>query len=104
MNDQERYIKLNWQQQYALDCMLAGQNVFLTGKAGTGKSAVINRLVSQSPKHVVKLAPTGVAAQNIGGSTVHSFFQLPIPFADPERPKQHRRQEFPRKSSGIRPV
>lgn len=51
-------------------------NLFLTGKAGTGKTTFLRKLVSESKKRIVVLAPTGVAAINAGGSTIHSFFQL----------------------------
>lgn len=55
-----------------------GINIFLTGKAGTGKTTFLHRLRQHSPKRMVVLAPTGVAAINAGGSTIHSFFQLPL--------------------------
>ncbi|MEF9987355.1 MAG: AAA family ATPase [Bacteroidales bacterium] len=55
-----------------------GTNVFLTGKAGTGKTTFLHNLKVSSPKRMVVLAPTGVAAINAGGMTLHSFFQLPF--------------------------
>lgn len=55
-----------------------GQNIFLTGKAGTGKTTFLKRISSESPKRTVVLAPTGIAAINAGGMTIHSFFQLPF--------------------------
>lgn len=55
-----------------------GVSVFLTGKAGTGKTTFLRRLRSLLPKRMVVLAPTGVAAINAGGQTIHSFFQLPL--------------------------
>ena len=51
-------------------------SLFLTGKAGTGKTTFLRRLRSESPKRMVVLAPTGIAAINAGGTTIHSFFQL----------------------------
>lgn len=66
-----------------------GQNLFLTGKAGTGKTTFLKNLKLQSPKRMVVVAPTGVAAINAGGVTIHSFFQLsfgPQLPADTERP------------------
>ena len=54
------------------------RNVFLTGKAGTGKTTFLKRLKTLSPKRMIVLAPTGVAAINAGGQTIHSFFQLPF--------------------------
>ncbi|MBR5211154.1 MAG: AAA family ATPase [Bacteroidales bacterium] len=55
-----------------------GKSVFLTGKAGTGKTTFLKHLTSTTTKRFVVLAPTGVAAINAGGSTIHSFFQLPL--------------------------
>ena len=55
-----------------------GRNVFLTGKAGTGKTTFLKRLQSLSPKRMIVTSPTGVAAVNAGGVTLHSFFQLPL--------------------------
>ena len=53
-------------------------NLFLTGKAGTGKTTFLKQLKELSPKRMVVLAPTGIAAINAGGMTIHSFFQLPF--------------------------
>lgn len=55
-----------------------GANLFLTGKAGTGKTTFLKELRRKSPKRMVVLAPTGIAAINAGGMTIHSFFQLPL--------------------------
>lgn len=55
-----------------------GANLFLTGKAGTGKTTFLKELKRKSPKRMVVLAPTGIAAINAGGVTIHSFFQLPL--------------------------
>ncbi|MDR0891895.1 MAG: AAA family ATPase [Mediterranea sp.] len=54
------------------------QSVFLTGKAGTGKSTFLRYVCEQTKKKHVVLAPTGIAAINAGGSTMHSFFKLPF--------------------------
>ncbi len=51
--------------------------VFITGKAGTGKSTLLQHFKRNSRKKMVVLAPTGIAALNVGGSTLHSFFKLP---------------------------
>ncbi len=51
-------------------------SVFLTGRAGTGKTTFLRRVRELAPKRMVVVAPTGVAAINAGGSTIHSFFQL----------------------------
>ena len=53
-----------------------GRNIFLTGRAGTGKTTFLHNLKKHSPKRMVVVAPTGVAAINAGGVTIHSFFQL----------------------------
>lgn len=55
-----------------------GMSVFLTGKACTGKTTFLHRIVQTTVKRCVVLAPTGVAAVNAGGVTLHSFFQLPL--------------------------
>jgi len=55
-----------------------GTHVFLTGKAGTGKTTFLRTLKAQLPKRMIVLAPTGIAAINAGGVTIHSFFQLPF--------------------------
>lgn len=62
----------------AFDCMEnTNKHVYITGDAGTGKSTLIQYFIQNTKKNVVVLAPTGVAAVNIGGSTIHSFFRLP---------------------------
>ena len=55
-----------------------GRSIFLTGKAGTGKTTFLKTVVEQSKKRTIVVAPTGVAAINAGGMTIHSFFQLPF--------------------------
>ena len=55
-----------------------GRSIFLTGKAGTGKTTFLKMVVEQSRKRPIVVAPTGVAAINAGGVTIHSFFQLPF--------------------------
>jgi ATP-dependent exoDNAse (exonuclease V) alpha subunit len=54
------------------------EHVFVTGRAGTGKSTLLNHLAWNTDKSLVITAPTGVAALNVGGQTVHSLFRLPI--------------------------
>ncbi|KAB2814957.1 MAG: AAA family ATPase, partial [Paludibacter sp.] len=54
------------------------KNIFITGKAGTGKTTFLHQLKDQSLKQMAVVAPTGVAAINAGGTTLHSFFQLPF--------------------------
>ena len=64
---------------------LTGCSVFLTGKAGTGKTTFLRRMRDQTHKQMAVVAPTGVAAINAGGVTIHSFFQLPFtPFVPTE--------------------
>lgn len=53
-------------------------NIFLTGKAGTGKTTFLKHIKETTHKNAVVLAPTGIAAINAGGSTLHSFFRLPF--------------------------
>ena len=72
----EELIKLNDEQKRALELLHSGGNVFLTGKAGTGKSTVLRRFQAECNRECVFLAPTGIAAINIDGATIHSFFQL----------------------------
>ena len=55
-----------------------GHSIFLTGKAGTGKTTFLKTVVERSRKRSIVVAPTGVAAINAGGVTIHSFFQLPL--------------------------
>ena len=55
-----------------------GRSIFLTGKAGTGKTTFLKSVVEHSRKRPIVVAPTGVAAINAGGVTIHSFFQLPF--------------------------
>ncbi|MBX2953488.1 MAG: AAA family ATPase [Leadbetterella sp.] len=54
------------------------RSVFLTGKAGTGKTTLLKEILAQTHKNAVVVAPTGIAALNAGGVTVHSMFQLPF--------------------------
>lgn len=73
------------------------KNIFLTGKAGTGKTTFLHQLKKSSPKRMAVVAPTGVAAINAGGVTINSFFQLPFgPYIPknpgiPERSTQQKR-------------
>lgn len=54
------------------------KNIFITGKAGTGKTTFLRKLKNETNKQIAVVAPTGVAAINAGGTTMHSFFQLPF--------------------------
>lgn len=70
---------LTTRQQTFYDKALSGANLFLTGKAGTGKTTVLNETIKgleRMGKQVIKVAPTGIAATNIDGTTIHSTFGL----------------------------
>ena len=72
-------IELTPSQERAIKLLDAGYNVFLTGKAGTGKSFLVDYFVAKhSEKNIVKCAPTGVAALNIEGATIHRTFGVPV--------------------------
>src|SRR5258706_2957248 len=53
------------------------ENVFITGRAGTGKSTLLRNFMATTKRRVAVLAPTGLAAINVGGQTIHSFFKFP---------------------------
>ena len=60
--------------RHGLHLLESGQNVFLTGKAGTGKSTLIRHFIENTKRNVVVTAPTGIAALNVGGYTLHRLF------------------------------
>lgn len=62
-------------------------SVFMTGKAGTGKSTFLRHITSVTRKKHVVLAPTGIAAVNVGGQTLHSFFHIPLKPLLPDDPE-----------------
>ncbi len=74
-------------------------SVYMTGRAGTGKSTFLRHIVKHTKKKTIVLAPTGIAAVNVGGVTIHSFFKVPLhPFAlddvnfiDPQRLKERQK-------------
>lgn len=68
---------LDSDQQLAIQLVHAGRNVFVSGKAGSGKSTLLNAIRSTLAGEVVYLAPTGMAARNVNGSTIHAFFAFP---------------------------
>ncbi|WP_372642394.1 helix-turn-helix domain-containing protein [Ancylomarina sp.] len=72
-------------------------NIFLTGKAGTGKTTFLHRLRQESLKRMIVVAPTGVAAINAGGVTVHSFFQLGFSPIIPEDEYTNKGEQAPEK-------
>ncbi len=63
------------------------QSIFLTGKAGTGKSTFLRYVCANTKKKNVVLAPTGLAAINVGGQTIHSFFKIPFHPLLPDDPQ-----------------
>jgi ATP-dependent DNA helicase PIF1 len=67
------------------------EHVFVTGRAGTGKSTLLHLLVEETRKRVAVVAPTGLSAIHVGGQTIHSFFRLPPRFIDVReiRPLRH---------------
>ena len=80
-----------------------GSHLFLTGKAGTGKTTFLHNLKKNSPKRMIVTAPTGVAAINAGGVTLHSFFQLPFgPYLPgSEHQQSHQQRRFRREKINI---
>ena len=78
-------MKLNEKQAYAYSRILAGANVFITGPGGVGKSVLINKLREEYDHETIFLASTGVAAQNIKGSTIHRMFQFSLGFLTREQ-------------------
>lgn len=72
-------LTLSAEQQAVFDAIeTTRDHIFVTGRAGTGKSTLLNHLAWKTSKQLVICAPTGVAALNIGGQTIHSLFRLPI--------------------------
>lgn len=72
-------VNTNYELELAYRCIEnTNSHLFLTGRAGTGKTTFLHYLKSNSTKRMVVLAPTGIAAINAGGVTIHSFFQLPF--------------------------
>ena len=72
-------VTLSEEQQHLFDYIESTQNhVFVTGRAGTGKSTLLSYFIDNTEKSVAVCAPTGVAALNVGGSTIHSLFTFPF--------------------------
>ncbi|MBC8004212.1 MAG: helix-turn-helix domain-containing protein [Verrucomicrobia bacterium] len=91
----------NPQLELAFDFLqYTNQNIFLTGKAGTGKTTFLRNLKEKSPKRMVVVAPTGVAAINAGGVTIHSFFQLSFGPLIPYHSDQVRSVAVPENGNG----
>ena len=64
------------------------KHLFITGKAGAGKSTLLRYFQDVTKKNIVTLAPTGIAAINVGGQTIHSFFSFPLGFIYEEQVKK----------------
>lgn len=78
-------IKLGDEQKRVFSLMNnSNENLFITGKAGTGKSVLLQYFVRHTSKQVAVVAPTGVAALNVGGQTIHSFFSMSLDIQDPD--------------------
>ena len=76
-------IELNDDSKKTLNTMEnTNKSMLITGKAGTGKTTLLTKFVEQTKKNVVVVAPTGIAAMNIGGQTIHSFFMFPPKMLD----------------------
>ncbi len=81
--------------KYALDLIeKTDTSVFVTGRAGTGKSTLLQLLKNTTRKKNVVLAPTGVAALNVGGQTIHSFFGFPPKLISTRDIKKHRNRKL----------
>ena len=90
----KKTIEINPDFARALDLLEnTGKNLFITGRAGTGKSTLLEYFRDNTGKNVAVLAPTGVAALNVKGQTIHSFFYFPITIT----PKTVRSKKPPKK-------
>jgi DNA replication protein DnaC len=72
---------LNMKQETALEILKTGKSIFLTGSAGTGKTYLLNQYIEYLKERKINpsvVAPTGIAASHLNGSTIHSFFGLGI--------------------------
>lgn len=82
LTDQQRLVEQTIEQ--------GGTHLLITGRAGTGKSTLLNHVVATTRRVVAVCAPTGVAALNVGGQTIHSLFKLPIGLIGPAPLRQDR--------------
>lgn len=72
-------VVLSAEQRHLFDYIEESENnIFVTGRAGTGKSTLLSYLIENTKKKVAVCAPTGVAALNVGGVTIHSLFGFPF--------------------------
>ncbi len=88
-------IKTNREREIAKNFVLhTRKNVFLTGKAGTGKTTLLKEILKETDKNYIVTAPTGVAAINAGGVTLHSLLSLPLKTYIPYRDRGHDPEQF----------
>lgn len=81
--------------KYALEVLEGSdKSIFVTGRAGTGKSTLLRMFLRRASKRVVALAPTGVSALNVGGQTIHSFFGFPARFLTPKDIRRKRSRKL----------
>jgi len=73
------------------------EHLFVTGRAGTGKSTLLNVLKKTTKKNTAVVAPTGIAALNVGGQTIHSFFRFPPKMIDPHELTKRKNHRFYKK-------
>ncbi|PIR55243.1 AAA family ATPase [Candidatus Peregrinibacteria bacterium CG10_big_fil_rev_8_21_14_0_10_36_19] len=93
MQTEENKIEINEKFSQALNLLEnSNKNLFITGNAGTGKSTLLEYFKSTTKKNIAVLAPTGVAALNVEGQTIHSFFLIP-PNITPEKVLDHKLSE-----------
>ncbi len=90
-------IQINQEFNAILDLIGSGENLFITGRAGTGKSTLLNVVKKTVKKNAVVLAPTGIAALNVGGQTIHSFFKFPPKMIDPKELTKRKNHKFYKK-------
>jgi ssDNA-binding Zn-finger/Zn-ribbon topoisomerase 1 len=85
-DDEMKKITLGEEQEAICEIMNASSDsFFITGKAGTGKSVLLKHFVANTPKRVIVLAPTGVAAMRVDGQTIHSRFAFEHSLLDPDK-------------------
>jgi hypothetical protein len=95
----ERNPQIDLAERYVTE---TGMSLFLTGKAGTGKTTFLRHIAEHCPKRHVVVAPTGVAAVNAGGVTIHSFFQLPFCPYLPDIPELVTEYQMPEQQRQLR--
>ena len=85
-----KQVVLSDEQQRLFDYIEGSQNnIFVTGRAGTGKSTLLTHLIENTEKSVAVCAPTGVAALNVGGTTIHSLFGFPFGILGTQEIRRH---------------